>query len=174
MLDENCILGISRFFPDLRYCTEACREAVEVQQKATEPGIFRYEDLIVHSEAAASNSSVSPAGEGVRSLCQQAMKIIASEYRDETLSLSSVSERLHVNPNYLSANMKKYAGDTFINLLIRERMEQALRLLQQPGGMKIAEIAAACGYSDQHYFSYCFKKYHGTSPARMRRSEESV
>ena len=155
MLDENCILGISRFFPDLRYCTEACREAVEVQQKATEPGIFRY-------------------GEGVRSLCQQAMKIIASEYRDETLSLSSVSERLHVNPNYLSANMKKYAGDTFINLLIRERMEQALRLLQQPGGMKIAEIAAACGYSDQHYFSYCFKKYHGTSPARMRRSEESV
>ena len=44
MLDENCILGISRFFPDLRYCTEACREAVEVQQKATEPGIFRYED----------------------------------------------------------------------------------------------------------------------------------
>ena len=174
MLDENCILGISRFFPDLRYCTEACREAVEVQQKATEPGIFRYEDLIVHSEAAASNSSVSPAGEGVRSLCQQAMKIIASEYRDETLSLSSVSERLHVNPNYLSANMKKYAGDTFINLLIRERMEQALRLLQQPGGMKIAEIAAACGYSDQHYFSYCFKKYHGTSPARMRRLEESV
>jgi two-component system response regulator YesN len=53
-------------------------------------------------------------------------------------------------------------------------MEQALRLLQQPGGMKIAEIAAACGYSDQHYFSYCFKKYHGASPARMRRSEESV
>ena len=70
--------------------------------------------------------------------------------------------------------MKKYAGDTFINLLIRERMEQALRLLQQPGGMKIAEIATACGYSDQHYFSYCFKKYHGTSPVRMRRSEESV
>ena len=174
VLDENCVLGISRFFSDLRYCTEACREAVEVQQKATEPGIFRYEDLIVHSEAAASNSSVSPAGEGVRSLCQQAMKIIAAEYWDEALSLSSVSERLHVNPNYLSANMKKYAGDTFINLLIRERMEQALRLLQQSGGMKIAEIAAACGYSDQHYFSYCFKKYHGTSPAKMRRTEETV
>ena len=174
VLDENCVLGISRFFSDLRYCTEACREAVEVQQKATEPGIFRYEDLIAHAGSAASNSPVSASGEGVRSLCQQAMKIIAAEYWDEALSLSSVSERLHVNPNYLSANMKKYAGDTFINLLIRERMEQALRLLQQSGGMKIAEIAAACGYSDQHYFSYCFKKYHGTSPAKMRRTEETV
>ena len=174
MLDENCILGISRVFPDLRYAAEACREAVETQQKATEPGIFRYEDLVAQAGTGASNSSVSPAGEGVRSLCRQAMKIIASEYQDETLSLSSVSERLHVNPNYLSANMKKYAGDTFINLLIRERMEHALRLLQQPGGLKIAEISAACGYTDQHYFSYCFKKYHGMSPARMRRLEESV
>ena len=174
MLDENCILGISRFYPSLRNCTEACREAVETQQNASEAGIFRYEDRLAHFGTATSSISVSSAGEGVRSLCRQAMKIIASEYPDETLSLSSVSERLHVNPNYLSANMKKYAGDTFINLLIRERMEQALRLLQQPGGMKIAEIATACGYSDQHYFSYCFKKYHGTSPVRMRRSEESV
>ncbi len=174
MLDENCILGISRVFPDLGYCTEACREAVEAQKKAREPGIFRYEEPDADRGSAGTDSPLSPAYEGVRTLCQQAMKIIASEYRDENLSLSTVSERLHVNPNYLSANMKKYAGDTFINLLIRERMEHALRLLQLPGGMKIAEIAAACGYSDQHYFSYCFKKYHGTSPARMRRSEETT
>ncbi|MER2152476.1 MAG: helix-turn-helix domain-containing protein, partial [Candidatus Limivicinus sp.] len=108
---------------------------------------------------------------GVRSLCQQAMRIIASEYQDESLSLSSVSDRLHVNPNYLSANMKKYAGDTFMNLLIRERMEHALQILQQSGSVRIAEVAAACGYSDQHYFSYCFKKYHGISPAKLRRTD---
>lgn len=172
MLDENCVLGISRSFPGLEFCTEACREAVETQRRAGEPGIFRYEDLLASADPEVSGSAVNPVRDGVRSLCQQAMKIIESEYQNDSLSLSSVSEQLHVNPNYLSANMKKYAGDTFINLLIRERMEHALQLLQQPGGMKIAEIAAACGYSDQHYFSYCFKKYHGTSPARMRRSEE--
>ena len=32
------------------------------------------------------------------------------------------------------------------------------------------EIARRCGYSDQHYFSYCFKKYSGTSPGALRRS----
>ena len=173
MLDENCVLGISRVYSSLRYCTEACREAVETQQKTTEPGIFRYEDLAASSGSAGADPTISPVYDGVRALCQQAMKIIASEYYDENLSLSSVSDRLHVNPNYLSANMKKYAGDTFINLLIRERMEHALQILQQSGSIKVAEVAVACGYSDQHYFSYCFKKYHGISPAKMRRLEES-
>lgn len=100
------------------------------------------------------------------------MQIIESRYMDEELSLNAVSEQLHVSPNYLSANMKKYAGDTFINLLIKRRMEAAL-LLIQGGGMKIGEVAGRCGYSDQHYFSFCFKKYFGVSPAKMRRGEEA-
>ena len=173
ILDENCIFGISRVYYDLSCCYDASREATEAQQKATEPGIFRYDDMASDAGTAAARSSISPVRDGVRSLCQQAMRIIASEYQDENLSLSSVSERLHVNPNYLSANMKKYTGDTFMNLLIRERMERALQILQQSGNVRIAEVSAACGYSDQHYFSYCFKKYHGISPAKLRRSTEA-
>ena len=34
------------------------------------------------------------------------------------------------------------------------------------------EIAERCGYSDQHYFSYCFKKYCGVSPNAMRQEKE--
>lgn len=34
--------------------------------------------------------------------------------------------------------------------------------------MKIFEITQKCGYSDQHYFSYCFKKYYGVSPNKYR------
>ena len=33
----------------------------------------------------------------------------------------------------------------------------------------IQEIARRCGYTDQHYFSYCFKKYCGESPNALRR-----
>ena len=68
--------------------------------------------------------------------------------------------------------MKKYAGDTIINLLIKRRMEVAKALINS-GSMKIAEVAERCGYSDQHYFSFCFKKYFGVSPAKMRKSEEN-
>ncbi len=110
--------------------------------------------------------------EGVSLLCDQALHIIAQRYMDEELSLNAVSEQLHVSPNYLSANMKKHAGDTFINLLIKRRMEAARELLHS-GGLKIAEIARRCGYGDQHYFSYCFKKFYGVSPAQMRRGEGS-
>lgn len=66
--------------------------------------------------------------------------------------------------------MKKYAGDTFMNLLIKKRMEVAHALLTTTG-QKIYEVARQCGYSDQHYFSFCFKKYYGVSPAQLRRAE---
>ena len=106
-------------------------------------------------------------------LVERTLQIIQQEYMDETLSLYSVSERLHVSPNYLSANMKKYAGETFISLLIKTRMEAA-KVLIQTGGMKIGEVAERCGYNDQHYFSFCFKKYFGISPVKMRRGEEDL
>lgn len=107
--------------------------------------------------------------DGVSLLCGKALEDINLHYMDELLSLGSVSERLHVSPNYLSANMKKYAGDTFINLLIKKRMEVAGDLLKTTN-LKIHEVAKRCGYSDQHYFSYCFKKYYGVSPMALRRS----
>jgi Response regulator containing CheY-like receiver domain and AraC-type DNA-binding domain len=104
-------------------------------------------------------------------LVDRALRMIDQRYMEEDLSLNSVSEELHVSPNYLSANMKKYAGDTFINLLIQKRMEAA-KILISARNLKIGEIAEKCGYSDQHYFSFCFKKYYGISPAKMRRGEE--
>ena len=110
--------------------------------------------------------------DGMSVLVERTLQIIKMRYMDEELSLNSVSEELHVSPNYLSANMKKYAGDTFINLLIKKRMETAKTLIQA-GGMKIGEVSEKCGYSDQHYFSFCFKKYYGISPAKMRKGEEN-
>ena len=40
--------------------------------------------------------------------------------------------------------------------------------------MKILEVAKRCGYSDQHYFSYCFKKYYGVTPMKMRENKKAV
>lgn len=149
----SCTIGISRQFSSISDCHSACREAVEAQRSAGDTGIHRISDK-----------------EGVSLLCNKALHIIEQEYMDEAISLSSVSERLHVSPNYLSANMKKHAGDTFINLLIKKRMEAAHSLLSS-GTLKIAEVARRCGYSDQHYFSFCFKKYYGVSPMKIRHGE---
>ena len=153
VLGRECRIGVSAPYAEVGKTAAAFREAAEASRTADGPGIFRIEE----------NRG------GISALAEQALRIIRKRYMDENLSLLSVSEELHVSPNYLSANMKKYAGDTFLNLLIRQRMEAASAMLQA-GGMKIGEVARRCGYTDQHYFSFCFKKYYGVSPARMRRS----
>ena len=48
---------------------------------------------------------------------------------------------------------------------------EAARELLLGTDLKIQEIARRCGYSDQHYFSYCFKKYCGASPNALRRQK---
>lgn len=262
LLDDGCVIGVSRKFSRINLCHSACREAIDAQRVSGELGIRRIDDLLAESEirttetldpaadlekflygadryeleryltqcfsaagdageltaiqvlAAARGilSNALPAGElsrlmkrcgletpltggmdigelkqrvremcmsgqgalaerrqgGVGELCGRALHMIEQNYMDPELSLASVSEQLHVSPNYLSANMKKYTGDTFINLLIKKRMEAALTLITS-GGIKLAEVASRCGYADQHYFGFCFKKYYGVSPAKMRR-----
>lgn len=101
-------------------------------------------------------------------LCQQALEAIDQHYKEEDLSLVSLSTLLNVSPNHLSSCIKKYAGESFINILIQKRMHKAEELLLTTP-MKVLEIAQQCGYSDQHYFSYCFKKYCGASPNALRR-----
>lgn len=98
-------------------------------------------------------------------LCGRVLQIIDKEYMDEALTLQSVSDRLHVSASYLGPNIKKSAGDTFINLLIRKRMAVALNLLENSDS-RIAELPGRCGYPDQSYFGYCFKKFYGLSPAK--------
>ena len=77
-----------------------------------------------------------------------------------------------VSPNYLSALIKKKTGKSFVDYLTGKRMETARKLLLETG-MKIREVAEACGYNDQHYFSYCFKKYTGTSPNVLRQQADA-
>ena len=100
-------------------------------------------------------------------LSDQAIQLIETGFSDETMTLVSLSDQLHISSNYLSATIKKTTGETFISLLTKKRMEKAREyILCTP--MKIQEIAGRCGYSDQHYFSYCFKKYYGKSPNKLR------
>ena len=62
----------------------------------------------------------------------------------------------------------------FIELLTKRRMEEAVSLLKYPA-FKVKDVALKCGYVDQHYFSYSFKKETGMSPVQFKKqmTEES-
>lgn len=156
-LGRPCRIGVSRAVNALGALHKAYREAMEAlrQGDRTEAGAQFIGDL-------------EPAVKGGSLLCRRALEALDQHYMDPGLSLVSLSGMLDVSPNHLSACIKKYAGETFINTLIRKRMEAAQELLAT-SGLKVREIAQRCGYTDQHYFSYCFKKYAGESPNSMRR-----
>ena len=157
VLEGRCRIGVSRRVHALTALHNAYREAMEAlrQGDGWEGGAHFVQDL-------------APAAKGGSLVCQRALDTLEKHYMDADLSLVSLSEMLDVSPNYLSACIKKYAGETFMNILIRRRMEAARSLLTTTS-LRVQEIAGRCGYTDQHYFSYCFKKYCGQSPNAMRR-----
>ena len=157
VLGKRCRIGVSRAVGALTALHDAYREAMEAlrQGDRTESGAQFISDL-------------APAVKGGSLLCQRALDTLDQHYMDANLSLVSLSGMLDVSPNHLSACIKKYTGETFTNILIRKRMDAARELLSTTP-LRIQEISQRCGYTDQHYFSYCFKKYCGESPNAMRR-----
>ena len=156
VLGKRCRVGISRTVRSLTALHGAYREAMEAlrQGDKSESGTQFISDL-------------APV-KGGNLLCKRALDTLDQHYMNADLSLVSLSGMLDVSPNHLSACIKKCTGETFINILIRKRMDAARDLLST-SNLKIQEISQRCGYTDQHYFSYCFKKYCGESPNAMRR-----
>lgn len=101
------------------------------------------------------------------SLVAKSLTYIEANFQDPELSLKLVSQHLSVSPTYFSAVFKKETGRSFIEMLTERKMTRAKELVLTTEE-KMFEIALQCGYSDQHYFSYSFKKFFGVSPTKMR------
>jgi len=91
------------------------------------------------------------------------VKIIASQFHTH-ISLESISEQLHITPEYLSYLFRRDMGVNFIIYLRNYRIEQALRMMKE-GDMRIFEVANSVGFSDAKYFCRVFRNVTGQSPS---------
>jgi len=80
------------------------------------------------------------------------------------VNLTEVSQETHVTPQYLSKLFREKSGETFIEYITRLRIEEAKRLLAEPG-VKVYEVAGNVGYSHWKHFSRVFKQYTGYGPS---------
>lgn len=102
------------------------------------------------------------------SLFDRAKLIIAEKLSDSSLCIDDVSAQLFISSSYLRQIFKQQSDESFVEYLTRIRMEKALRLLKN-SNLKILEIAEQTGFSNQRYFSVCFKKYYGKTPTDFRK-----
>ncbi|TXK84445.1 response regulator transcription factor [Paenibacillus sp. N3.4] len=94
------------------------------------------------------------------------------EHYAEDITLETLSNKIFISRNYLNKIFKKATGETFMNYLIRVRMEKAELLLLQ-GKWMIYEVAEQVGYSIPSYFSTVFKKYTGKNPSDLMKDRDT-
>ena len=92
-----------------------------------------------------------------------ALDYIEKHYGDFDLNLNVICSYVCVSISHFSTIFKNYTGDTFMEVLMRTRMQKAKELLENTS-LKNSEISEKVGFRDPHYFSIAFKKATGKSP----------
>lgn len=105
---------------------------------------------------------------GLSPIVALTMKYIERHFHLPSLTLSDVAEGVQVSSTYLSKQLKRELGLSFIDYLTEVRIRKAIQLMSDPH-IKVYEIAGRVGYSSQHYFSSAFKKVTGNSPMLYKR-----
>jgi AraC-like DNA-binding protein len=96
------------------------------------------------------------------SRCSHILQYINQNYQHVTLDV--LSRKFHYTKPYLCALLKENTGYTFVQLVNRQRIHTAAKLLGE-GTYTVAEIARFVGYASTDHFSRTFKKIYGVSPS---------
>jgi AraC family transcriptional regulator len=88
---------------------------------------------------------------------------------DSDLSIAAIAAECRLTPSHFGRFFKRSTGVTPYQYLTGLRLEAAKRLMLTTQH-SLAEIALACGFGDQSYFTRIFSRNVGTSPAAWRRS----
>ena len=97
----------------------------------------------------------------------KAFLCIENKYSQD-ISLEDVAQLVGISPFYLSRLLKQELNETFVEILTKVRIGQALILLQDPK-KTIRQIGESVGYSNTTYFYKVFKKQTGMTVGEVRR-----
>ena len=90
----------------------------------------------------------------------------------QDISRAELADMVHLNEEYFSKMFHKYAGCTFKEYVMAERLRQAQRLLKH-SRLSVSLIASRVGYDNFSYFSKAFKKTTGLTPQEYRKAYSS-
>lgn len=83
------------------------------------------------------------------------------------ISLKELAAARHVSASYLSQTVRRATGESCTELLQRQRVAQAKRLLRETD-LPVSDICAAVGYANTGHFYRLFSQQAGMSPKEYR------
>lgn len=89
------------------------------------------------------------------------------EHYLQPFTLVEIAAAAGVHRVHLSREFRRYYNCTVGEFIRRRRIEHACHLIAK-SSKSLAEIAVACGFSDQSHFSGTFRRLVGMTPARYR------
>ena len=101
-------------------------------------------------------------------LAERAAEYLERHFREPTLSVSLLAERLYVSEAYLRRRFRERYGESPKAYLCGVRMRNAQSLLAT-GYYTQKEIAERCGYGDVKYFRTAFRAHVGCTPSEWER-----
>ena len=87
-------------------------------------------------------------------------------FQDPALDVQTLCDRYFISASGLQRAFRSFFGISPKKYLSRLRMNRALELLEQ-NRLSVKEIAFACGFADEKYFSRAFKKKYGYPPSHF-------
>lgn len=96
------------------------------------------------------------------------IRYIDENFGDPALTVDEVCRIGFVSASSLQRAFLKLLGSSPKQYIIKLRMNRAIALLAE-GELSIGEIAIACGFEDEKYFSRAFGKRFGCPPSEYRR-----
>ncbi|MBF9014271.1 MULTISPECIES: AraC family transcriptional regulator [unclassified Oceanispirochaeta] len=93
--------------------------------------------------------------------------ILEKDY-GESMNLNQLSERVKLNPSYISRLFKESTGISFTNYLTNLRINKAKNFLIETD-KPVQEICKDVGYWNTNYFIKVFKKSEGSTPGEYRK-----
>ena len=101
---------------------------------------------------------------------QRVLAFIAAQYQDPTLGLPELARAANLDRHHLGRLFKRYTGSPPMQYLRDYRLQQA-RYLLGTTDLRVAEVAAACGFADPLHFSRLFRRATGSSPSGHRAAQ---
>ena len=106
---------------------------------------------------------------GISPLTKKIVEYVYAHFAETEVTNQEIATRFGYHPYHISRVMRKETGKTLKAFIISYRLQVAANMLALTDVM-IADVARACGFESQSYFSKMFREEFKTTPGDYRKA----